>query len=74
MKKLFLLTTKSLGDYYVIARDPNEADRLLTSKLDAADYGLYPGRLVLNIRLVSSSVTNPSYDKPFFTNDNRLIE
>ena len=37
--KLFLLTTTGLGDFYLIADTPNDAENALINYLNKADYG-----------------------------------
>lgn len=43
--KLYRITTRGLGDYYVIANDPTEATTKLAKVLNAGDgYGFYDKR------------------------------
>lgn len=56
MKKLYLITTKGLGNYYVIAKDPTEAENTLTSLLDEHSYGFTDSRQVVNIQWLSTSI------------------
>ncbi len=53
--KLYKLTT-GLGDYWVIANDPTQAEHKLTTILDVADYGLTKKRIVTQINLIADEI------------------
>ena len=71
--KLFLLTTEGLGDYYVIAKTLNDAEKLLNTQLDEADYGFSSDRIVRNIRIVTSEIKIGFNGRLSFDNDTRMI-
>jgi hypothetical protein len=60
MKKLYLLTTIGMGQYYVIAENPSEAECALISTFEKQDYGFYEKRKVKNIEIVAESFV-PDY-------------
>lgn len=71
-KKLYLLTTKGLGDFHVIATDPTQAEDFLLKVLNDQDYGFYDDRRIINIKLVDET---PSFhvQKPFLSDKNRRL-
>lgn len=71
--KLYLLETKGLGDYYVIAKDVLEAETILTNELDRADYGFSKDRLVIGIRLITQEVGEFPAGRPNFNDQSRLL-
>ncbi len=71
--KLYLLTTKGLGDFYSVARNPNEAELKLKALLDKADYGFSDKRKVENIKLLAEELDAFPEGKPFFSSGNNLI-
>lgn len=71
--KLFLLTTDKLGDYYIIAETPNDAEKLLTTQLNEADYGFTSNRIVRNIKILTNEIKIGFNDKLNFNDDNRMI-
>jgi len=76
MKNLYLITTKGLGDYYVIANDPTEAQDSLIKIFNAQNYGNSKNRKIINIKWLSESFYSDLLDKskPFLSNkDNRLL-
>ena len=72
-QKLFLLTTKSLGDYYVIVENSCEAEDILISLLTQAKYGLDYDRIVKNIEILTKEVISGLTSSPNFCNGSRLI-
>jgi hypothetical protein len=66
--KLYLLSTKGLGDYYVIAQSTDAAETELIRLLNLAEYGFSGNREVNNIKLISKELTYFPKDKPNFTN------
>jgi hypothetical protein len=71
--KLFLLTTDGLGDYYIIAETPNDAEKLLKTQLNEAGYGFSSYRIVRNIKILTNEIKIGFNDKLNFNNDNRMI-
>ena len=71
--KLFLLTTDRLGDYYIIAETPNDAEKLLETQLNEADYGFSSNRIVRNIKILTNEIKIGFNDKLNFNDDNRMI-
>lgn len=68
--KLYLLKTKGLKDFYVVAEDPTEACNRLTSMLNKSDYGFSDNRRITQIDILADEITlfggNP---KPNFSNN-----
>lgn len=76
MKSLYLLTTKGLGDYYVIAENPFEAQHSLISIFNEQNYGTSDTRNVVNIKILTKSFGESLSDnnKPFLSDKNcRLL-
>jgi hypothetical protein len=71
--KLYLLTTESLGDFYVLGSNPHIAESNLKEQLDRSDYGFNSGRRVVNFKLLAEEVTEFPKGKPNFSSGNRLI-
>lgn len=71
--KLFLLTTDGLGDYYIIAETPNDAEKLLETQLNEADYGFSSNRIVRNIKILTNEIKIGFNDKLNFNDDNRML-
>lgn len=71
---LYLLSTKKLDDFYLLANNPLEAQTSLEHELNKADYGFYDDRKVVNIRLLAEEieVANKS-DKLNFSSKKKLI-
>lgn len=69
MKNLYLVTTKGLKDYYVIANDPTEAEKALFKIFEEQDYGFSDYRIVKNIEIIGKSFKPDSRkkDKPFLS-------
>jgi hypothetical protein len=57
MVKLFKVQCQgiSLGPYYVIAKDPTTAYKLVRSNLDKRNYGYYKDREMKNIELLAEA-------------------
>lgn len=73
MNKLYKLSTRGLGEFYVVAMNPELAESALIDKLADADYGITDYRKVEEIIWLSDEVYDFA-NKPFFSNkDNRLI-
>lgn len=73
MKSLYLLETRSLGTYYVIADDPTQARNKLRGLLDKADYGFNHYREIMVIKLIARELTYFPEDKPNFSSDDTII-
>lgn len=71
--KLYLLTTAGLGDFYVIADNPSEAESHVLELLNKADYGFTSQRKICNIKVVAEEVGEFPKDKPNFSSGNNLI-
>jgi len=71
--KLYLLTTKGLGDFYLVSESPNEAQDKLTELLVKADYGFTDRRKVTNIKWLTDEISEFPKGKPNFSNDGNLI-
>lgn len=65
--KLYRLTTKGLGDYWVVAKDPTDAETKLKHILDSKDYGFTDGRKVTTIEVIAEEIVDR------FMKDKRLI-
>lgn len=63
MKNLYLLSTAALGDYYVIASDPTDAQNFLVEALNSQNYGYFVDRVVTNIKLVAMSAGSSLQNK-----------
>lgn len=59
--KLFRLETVGLGDYWVIANDPTEAEIALGKILDGSNYGFYEKRTVKTINYIAESIDNLTF-------------
>jgi hypothetical protein len=70
---LYLLTTKGLGDFYIIAKDSLHATNVLGLNLDKADYGFSSQREVENIKIIAKEITTFSEGKLNFSSGNKLI-
>lgn len=76
MKNLYLLTTKGLGQFHVIANDPTQAQESLLKILDEQDYGFKSERQVTNIEWITEAFKPDFTDKsrPFLSSkENRLL-
>lgn len=73
-KCLFIVTTRGLGDFYVIAGSFDQAAEVVRAELDAQDYGYFNDRLVTTVKFVCKQ--HFSSGKRFFSGDreeNHLI-
>lgn len=71
-RKLYKLTNK-LGDYYIIAEHPTEAQDKLETCLKQADYSFDSHRKVYNIELIAEEVIPALNQKYFFSDGNNLL-
>lgn len=74
MKNLYLATT-GLTDFYVIAKDFNEAQYYLETLLNKQKYGFAKDRKVTNIKVVARALQPDftSKDLPNFSSGNTLL-
>lgn len=70
---LYLLTTKDLGDFYVVAQTANDAEYLLLESLDIADYGFNRQRKIINIKILAEEILDFPPLIPDFSSGNRLL-
>lgn len=63
MNNLYILTTRGLGDFHVLANDPTEALNSLEKILNNQEYGFSDDRKVINIKLVTQTL-RASYNEP----------
>ena len=70
---LYLLTTVSLGDFYVISETSSQAEQLLINALDEAQYGFTSQRKTINIKILTEEITNYPSSYPNFSSGNRLM-
>lgn len=77
MKNLYLISTNGLGQFYVIANDPTEAEKALIKIFDDQDYGFKKDRRVTNIQWLAEEAFKPDYQdnkKPFLSDkETRLL-
>ncbi len=69
MKNLYLVSTSGLGQFYVIANDPTEAEKALIKIFDDQDYGFKKDRRVTNIQWLAAEAFKPDYRKKPFLSD-----
>ena len=58
--KLYKLVN-GIGIYWVIAKDPTDAENKLTALLDKADYGFSKNRVVKEIHLIAEEIYEGSF-------------
>ena len=73
MRKLYLVDTKQLGDFFVVATNYDEAEQKVAKNLNKADYGFNDRRVVSNIKLLASEITEFPKGKPNFSVDGDII-
>lgn len=75
MKNLYQLTTRGLGDYYVLANDPTEAQDALKRIFNDQKYGSTDDRRILNIKWIAEAFDRSLADekKPFLSNDSQRL-
>lgn len=72
-KKLYLLSTQGLGDFYLVANTPNDAEDKLKLLLNKADYGFSEKRKITNIKTLAEELYNFPKNSPNFSSGNTLI-
>ena len=70
---LYLVKTKKLGEYYVVATNPTTAQEKVEADLMKSDYGYSAGREVEIIQLLAREVQDFPKDKPNFSGGNNLL-
>lgn len=75
MNNLYLVTTNGLGDYHVIADDPNTAQGALKAILDEQNYGNTDDRRVVNIKWLAEAFGQALHDKtkPFLSDKTKRL-
>lgn len=75
MNNLYLLTTKGLGDFHIIANDPTEAQNALIKILQEQDYGLSEHRHVMNIQWLAEAPKESLQrdGKPFLSDKSKRL-
>lgn len=71
-KKLYLISTSGLGDFYVISENATEAQTKLEDQLNSASYGGFSGREITNIRILSKENIGDD-NRLFFSENKRLV-
>lgn len=68
--KLFLIKTKGVKEFYIVANDPTEACYRLTNMLDKSDYGYSDSRRITQIDILADEITlfGSSSPTPNFSN------
>lgn len=61
-----------MGDYYVLAHDPTEAQEELKKLFDSQDYGISDYRMVTNIKWITEHIGEFN-GKPFLSDKTRLL-
>ena len=69
MRNLYLLTTLGLGDYYIVAENPKEAEDALMEIFKNQDYGFAKNRRVISIKWLSKELY-PALNQEHFLSDN----
>ena len=71
--RLFLLKTRGVGSFYIVAKSMDDAENLLWRLLSEADYGFDSERIVEHIDIVTNELIRDFRDEIYFDDDNRLI-
>ena len=70
---LYLISTKELGDFYVLSEDPTKAAEQLNEALNKADYGFRSQRKIVSIKILANEIYDFPEGKPLFSTGNRLL-
>lgn len=70
---LYLVKTKKLGDYYVIADNPTDAQQKVEGDLTKSAYGFTQDREVEVIQLLAKELQDFPEGKPNFSSGNNLL-
>ena len=73
MNTLYLLKTKGLGDFYVVASSATEAEKRLEELLDLASYGFRPDRNLVTIQILAQELTEFPKGKPCFSGEEQTL-
>lgn len=71
--KLFLVKTKGVGDFYVVEKSYNDAEKKISILLSRAEYGYSSHRLVDEIKLLSLELSEFPKGRPNFSSDNSKL-
>jgi len=72
--KLYLLTTRGLGDFYIVATSPSMAENLLMSTLQELNYGVVRNRFVTNIKVITHELSANSNRDMDINNSTLIIQ
>ena len=67
-KQLFIVTTRGLGDFYVVSVSFDLAAQFVKDELDAQDYGYSGARVITNVKFVCKQCF--SNGRRFLSGDN----
>ena len=70
---LYLLKTKNLGEFYVIAEHPTEAQKKLEGDLVKGSYGYTNDREVQSIQLIAKELQDFPEGQPNFSSGCNLL-
>ena len=70
---LYLVKTKNLGEFYVIADNPTDAQEKVEGDLTKASYGFDKDRAVVQINVLGKEVQDFPRDKPNFSGGDNLL-
>lgn len=73
LRKLYLLSTVGLKDFYVVSTSSTEAEQKLKQMLDQESYGYSSDRKIKNIQILSEELYDFPEGKPNFSSGNNLI-
>ena len=60
-KRLFLITTSDMGDFYVIANDPTEAEQKVNEELSSSRYSAAYATVSIKVLAVKRNYDNGGY-------------
>jgi len=67
--RLYKLSTNGLGDFYVVAPHPTEAEEKLTQLLESTDYGFSKDRVIVNIELITKEIVIGFNNEPHLSDE-----
>ncbi len=73
MNLLYLIKTKGLGEFYVIAQSATQAQVKVETELAVSDYGFSDDRAVTTIDIVALEIREFPEGKLNFSSKNKLI-
>lgn len=71
-KKLYYITT-GVGEYYVVASNPLQAEKKLTEALELSDIGFDKDREAKEIKLLAKQIVPGLKQKYFFASGDTLL-